>query len=155
MAKGQSISERFWSKVDKRGPDECWLWMAGILVTAGLPTYGMMWVGKQNQAAHRVSWQIHFGPIPDGLFVLHRCDNMPCVNPAHLWLGTQLDNMRDRSAKGRAPIGEKAGLARLTEEQVRAIRLDMRSNSALGRTYGVHRKTIEYIRIRRTWKHLA
>lgn len=84
--------ETFWSKVDKTG--ECWVWVAGRFVTG----YG----AYRNQGAHRVSWGLMNGPIPAGLFVLHRCDNPPCVRPDHLFLGTHTDNMHDKVAKGRA-----------------------------------------------------
>jgi len=92
-----SISNRFWKKVDKsdgQGPKgQCWQWIASK-DTCG---YGLL----KPTSAHRVSWEIHNGPIPDSLSVLHRCDNPPCVRPEHLFLGTQKDNMQDRLAKGR------------------------------------------------------
>lgn len=86
--------ERFWQKVEKT--DTCWLWR-GSKNTTG---YGQLRTDRLEKA-HRISWEIHNGPIPDGLAVLHACDNPPCVNPSHLWLGTQADNARDRQAKGR------------------------------------------------------
>jgi len=97
---------RFWSKVRKT-EGGCWLWI-GSQTAPGW--HGIiMWEGRR-QTAHRVSWQIHRGPIPDGLKVLHRCDVAPCVNPAHLWLGTQRDNMQDCSAKGRLGVQQRPPL---------------------------------------------
>ena len=86
------IAARFWGRVDRSG--ECWLWTAGK--SGG---YGV--VGHNSQKAHRVAWELTIGPIPQGMQVLHRCDNPPCVNPEHLFLGTNHDNMLDRQAKGR------------------------------------------------------
>ncbi len=111
MGNPRPLTDRFWEKVDKRGPDECWEWTAGratsTLWTKGKPKfdYGIFHRGSEDEyqavQAHRMSWELHNGSIPDSLFVCHTCDNPPCVNPGHLFLGTHLDNMRDRKAKGR------------------------------------------------------
>lgn len=91
------LADLFWHLVDKRGPDDCWPWQGSLYVG-----YGRIKDGQRGRVgAHRVSWELHHGPIPDGLWVLHRCDNPPCVNPAHLFLGTPGDNVRDMHAKGR------------------------------------------------------
>ena len=93
------LAERFWPKVDVRGPDECWPWRA-----TQWRGYGKIGIGGATGTdvrAHRVSWEIHNGPIPAGMLVCHRCDAPSCVNPAHLFLGTQRDNMADMLAKGR------------------------------------------------------
>lgn len=93
------LAEQFWERVPVAGPDQCWEWMGA---KTGRDGYGR--VGGQR--AHRVSWEIANGrPIPEGLIVLHSCDNPPCVNPRHLSVGTNTDNMRDASAKGRLKNG--------------------------------------------------
>ena len=86
--------------------------------------YGMRWVPqrKREQLAHRVAWEETYGPVPPGMYVLHRCDNPRCVNPEHLWLGTQADNLRDCAEKGRTSRGEASPNAKLTDDQVRTIR---------------------------------
>lgn len=94
------IAQRFWAKVDKRAPDECWEW-TGARFQSG---YGSILRGGRGSGcarAHRVSYEMNVGPVPSGMHVLHRCDNPRCVNPGHLWLGTHADNMADRRAKGR------------------------------------------------------
>ena len=113
---------RFWDKVDKTTtPDDCWEWKA-----VKLKGYGQFWFKDKMALAHRVSWELSFGPIPNGLNVLHKCDNPSCVNPAHLFLGTPKDNAQDSLKKGRRFIpdnrGEKQGRHKLTEPQVREIR---------------------------------
>lgn len=109
----RSLAEKFWPKVEKAEPDGCWEWKAnrdrggyGRMTVAGTP--------RKIDSAHRVAWQLTNGPIPDGLWVLHRCDNRGCVNPAHLFLGTRTDNVRDMMAKGRDNIVRAKALAART-----------------------------------------
>jgi hypothetical protein len=144
-----SIENRFWAKVDKRGPDECWTWTACVNLTG----YGRFGEGL----AHRKSWEINKGTIPKGICVLHSCDNPPCVNPAHLFLGTHLENIADRVAKGRSArhIGEMNGRAKLTLSQVQFIRAASKTASvkSLARIYGVSNWHIYRIIRGKSWGH--
>lgn len=88
---------RFWPKVAVGGPDECWPWTACVTHDG----YGVLRIAGHNKRAHRLSYELHGGAIPQGMYVLHSCDNPPCCNPAHLRLGTQRDNGADMKARGR------------------------------------------------------
>ena len=96
----RSLYDKFISKVERIPGISCWVWAGMTNATSG---YGMLWKvrGKSMQAAHRVSYELHKGPIPEGMLVCHSCDFRLCVNPDHLWLGTDADNMRDMREKGR------------------------------------------------------
>lgn len=96
----QEQVDRFYSRLDRSG--ECWLWTGAIWGNNG---YGCTRFMRRSESAHRVAWRIEYGPIPDGLCVLHRCDTPLCVRPTHLFLGTQMDNSRDAAAKGRTSNG--------------------------------------------------
>jgi hypothetical protein len=155
LKKCRPLGDRFWAKVERRGPNECWPW-TGATTSNG---YGSMTRGRRAEkrtSASRVSWELHFGPIAKGLLVCHHCDNPPCVNPAHLFLGTKSDNARDSVRKGRHRTlrGERCWRAKLTSADVAAIRESGESHAALGRRFGVVPQAIMYARTRRTWKHV-
>jgi len=117
--------------------------------------YGQIHDDKMK-SAHRVSHELHTGPIPSRQFVLHSCDTPHCVNPSHLFLGTQQDNIDDMNSKGRAisAKGEDQNTAKLTEEDVHAIRADERMQREIAVDYGVHQSQISMIKARKTWSHI-
>jgi hypothetical protein len=150
--KRYTVEQRFWNMVRKT--DDCWEWL-GATNTFG---YGKLNVDHKIVPAHRFSWEIHFGSISDGLWVLHKCDNPPCCNPAHLFLGTCADNHKDMVEKRRSTIGERNPQARLTEALVLRIRAEYRqhgvSHVQLAKKYGVSAGTIDDLLAERTWSHL-
>ena len=141
----------FWKYVLKKRPQDCWLWTGG---KAG--EYG--YISRKRIGAHRFSYSLHYGEIPNGQFVLHKCDIKLCVNPNHLFLGTQQDNIDDAVFKDRHVYGEKQGASRLTDELV----LDIRKRYSFGnvtqrelaKEFGVCQWTISACIRRSTWKHL-
>lgn len=142
--------DRFWAKVQRGQDDECWRWIAAIR-RAG---YGALKINGLVRGAHRISWELHYGEIPPGLYVMHTCDIRSCVNPKHLFVGTHKDNMADMMAKGRSPRGEAHGNRKLTEQQVLEIRKDFRPHKDIAEDYPVHRDTIGKIKSHKTWRHL-
>lgn len=152
-----TLTKRFWSKVTKGSANECWLWIGHRDRLFG---YGRIGGHGTVLLAHRASWILHHGEVPRGLCVLHRCDTPACVNPAHLFLGTYLDNNRDRAAKNRSANtqGERNPFARLDEERVRSIRKLHNAghkSAALARKFNVSISTISLIVRGRTWRHVA
>ena len=147
------MMDRFWAKVDKTGgEDACWVWTGGKLESG----YGQFKLRSYVRvSSHRLSYEWANGAIPDGMFVCHKCDNPPCVNPAHLFLGTPKDNMHDMIDKGRrvlAPaIGEKNGRAVLTVEKVAEIRASSVPYRKLAAQYGVGLSQIGRIKSGEQW----
>lgn len=155
FAERRTLEARFWAKVAKS--DGCWVWTGGRKPDG----YGTIRAGGERGggavvSAHRVSWEMHRGPVPDGLHVLHRCDSPPCVNPAHLFLGSNADNVADKVAKGRqgAPRGSAHPAARLTSEAVREIRASTGSAREVGERHGVSASCVQRIRSGRGWTHV-
>ncbi len=149
------IKARFWSAVEKTS--HCWKWNGSKSLGYG-QIYSMPRCTPFK--AHRISWIIHNGPIPDGMHVLHKCDNPECSRPDHLFLGTHKDNMTDAVKKGRMKVEGKAHYgadnksSKLDMEKVRMIRQSIGSKSLteIARVFKVHRTTISNIRDGKIWK---
>lgn len=151
------MTKNFYEKIRIDTTTACHEW-TGSLDTAG---YGRVRVGRGFRGAHRAAWILSKGDIPDGMCVLHRCDNPSCVNVDHLFLGTQQDNMRDMVAKGRNRRreyrGENSSVAKLTNEQALAIKngpRDIASKRQFAKQFGVALHTVENIQTGRRWRHL-
>ena len=160
-----TLDRRFWEKVDILGDNDCWEWRASTTRQG----YGRIHHNRKAMLAHRVSWLLHYGEIPTthdyhGTCVLHNCDNPPCVNPRHLFLGTQADNLTDMTDKGRRgqpnpppPIGEKNGNSKLTESDVLLIRRYLTvgkwKQKTIAKLFGVCKATITGIKNRQRWAH--
>ena len=147
--RAEPVRDRFFRKfvVSDSG---CWEW-SGLRHRSGYGHFTLP--GHKKVRAHRLSYELHKGPIPDGLFVLHRCDNPPCVNPEHLWLGTAKDNLHDAIKKGRWKVGtcEKGPNSRLTPDAVAHIRRRELTAVEYGELYGVWHTTVQNIWLGRTW----
>ncbi len=146
----EQLADRFWRFVDADGPDGCWEWTGGRLPKG----YGNIWDGEKLSRAHRVSYELFRGAIPQGMQVLHSCDNPPCTNPGHLFLGTNADNLADRVAKGRSASGERHGNAKLTTAQVLAIRADQRHFRTIAKEYGIFPNYVHQIKSR-AWRRAS
>lgn len=143
---------RFGDMVQRASDDECWVWR-GAHFNTGYPAF---WLRGTNVGAHRVACASRHG-LARGRMALHSCDNKGCVNPGHLRWGTAADNMQDRSDRGRAPLGEVHPNAKLTAQQVAAIRADYRIGYRqvdLARQYGVTIQAIHRIVNRKVWRHV-
>ncbi len=158
------FAERFWAKVNKT--ETCWLWTGShSRVNLG---YGQVQVpdatrrcGRRKLYAHRVSWELTHGPIPENAEVCHNCpggDNPLCVNPDHLFLGTHADNMTDAASKGQMPRGERRPTAKLTDENVRFIRNRYAAGDitqqALADEFNVALSQINGIVNHKSWRHV-
>lgn len=145
---------RFWEKVVKTNNDDgCWLWCAAKDDCG----YGVFSIDGKNFRAHRLSYELTIGTIPKGLKILHKCDTPACVNPSHLFIGTQADNIKDCMEKGRrgSQKGADNSGSKLTPEQVAAIRMDARLYRYIAADYGIHPATVGRIKSRKRWASLG
>lgn len=155
----ESLEERFWDKVTipKNVVSDCWLWTGYIMNTYGAIRITVNSIGITT-GAHRMSYELATGINPVSQHILHSCDNRQCVNPHHLSLGTNLDNINDKIAKGRQPNGVLIKQSKLSEDQVREIRAKYvaghTNKSALSREYGISRLNIANIINYKVWKHI-
>lgn len=154
-----SMEQKFWQNVDKRGPDECWIW-TGYKSEHG---YGKLTSGRRKDGdfklirAHRFSYTLKHGPIPKGVEICHKCDNPSCVNPNHLFAGSHQDNASDMVAKGRQAIGNRLPWAKLTPSdipRIRQLHSEGISRRKIAKQYGVSYATILDVIEGRTWKHV-
>lgn len=154
--------DRFWPKVNKT--ETCWFWTGAADSKWG---YGSLYHEDRVHLAHRVSWMLFRGPIPEGMDVCHKCDTPPCVNPDHLFIGTRLDNMRDCSFKGRhflqknpsrARRGEQCHKSKFITGEVIAIRAIYAHGgiglTRLSRAYGISKSAMHSIVTRKSWAHV-
>jgi len=145
------MTDSLWNRVKKRSPDECWPW-TGYRTKLGGRSHGYGRLG--GKIASRLIYERAHGPIPAGMFVIHRCDNPSCCNPTHLAVGLPRDNSADMVAKGRSSRGEKRPLARLTDKQAKTIRTDTRSLKAIAADYGISITLVSAIRLGHRWTHI-
>lgn len=142
----------FWVNVEMIPFHTCWEWIGGVNKHTG---YGQLTYKSKAKLAHRLSYELHKGSIPEKQVVMHTCDNKTCVNPEHLKLGTQADNMRDMSVKNRSLRGSKNPTAKLTEKRVVCIRADNSStNEELAGKFNVDKTLIRLIKSKKIWKHV-
>jgi hypothetical protein len=153
----EDIKRRFWAKVNKQGPNGCWIWI-GSCNDAG---YGAVQIYRGKYYAHRLSYEWHCGEISNGFVVMHRCDTPACVNPSHLCLGTQAENMQDKISKGRqrwvgaSMPGERNPAAIITAELAEEIRKNYRPEEGyrkLGERYGLSKSQTFRIVTGKSWK---
>lgn len=150
MASDALKHARLWSRVAVGQKSACWLWQGAFFENG----YGVFNWGRATLRAHRVGYELFYGvAVPVDHVVMHKCDTPACCNPSHLEVGTPDDNVRDRNSKGRQAKGERVNTAKLSEEQVRAIRRDPRQQRVIAAQYGVSKSMIGNIKRGEAWRH--
>lgn len=150
------IMERFMMKVSPEPNSGCWLWTASCMPDG----YGQIKIGGRPKRAHRVSWELHHGPIPKldsyhGNCVLHKCDVPQCVNPDHLFIGTQADNMKDKVRKNRQDKGRDINTVKLTEKQVLEIFHAPGTQRKIATKYGIDQSQVSHIKTSKNWSFVT
>lgn len=143
----------FFSKI-LEAANGCHIW-TGAKLSSGYGRYSPLGRRSKRLYAHRFAWEMENGPIPDGLSVLHRCDNPSCVNPGHLFIGTQADNMRDMAEKRRSTFGEANPMAKLKLEDVAAIKASPLTSYEIAPRYGISAGHVRQIRAGSRWGNAA
>lgn len=157
MQINDTIRQSFWQRVIKSPePDGCWLWTGAVFQDN---RYGQFYVLKRGPVrAHRMSWMMHFGSVPKGMCVLHRCDCRLCVRPDHLWLGTQRQNIDDMLEKNRSLIGERNHKHKVSAQQVLQIRYLWNTGhftqQSLADQFGLKQPQISSIVLHQSWRHI-
>lgn len=151
---GETRDEKFNRLLPRGDENACWEWPS-----LGTNGYGVLCHQRRRYYAHRLSYELHKGPIPEGLHILHSCDNKACANPAHLHAGTHAENMREAAERGlmvghTSMRGRNHPLAKLTEEQARDIKYSGKSGYALWKKYGVAYSLIYRIKSGQSWPHI-
>lgn len=149
----ESATKRFYERFIPITETGCWIWEACL----GNHGYGVIGYGGHQKTicAHRFSWMIHHGEIPEGMDVLHKCDVRACVNPSHLFLGTQRDNNKDKIKKSRQAKGRQLPISKLSEEAVREIRKSTETQAMLAIRYGVNQSEISRVKNWQAWRHVS
>lgn len=148
----RAASERFWSKVDQQGMDDCWLWTAGCFSDG----YGAFWIDNRTVKAHRIALLLATDSWDQCLLTCHSCDNPRCCNPRHLFSGTEGDNQRDMRRKGRGftPHGSGHPLSKLTDDDIHQIRASTETHAAIAHQFNINQPLVTRIKKRTRWAHV-